>query len=194
MTATAIHPPAELPSDEERELLRNSVRGFLATHWPPTGALERSQDCGAVARLWAGLVGQGLASLGSDPAEGGLREITLVMEELGRAACPAPMLGAALANLLLGPLASQDAAAASCLAALHQGQMRLAVASASLGADSHASSLRAGQGMVDGSLHFVDAAPHATHLLAWPQAEAGAGLEASTHPDSIALIGAWAGR
>ena len=52
-------------------------------------------------RVWTQLVEQGLAGLGSEPAEGGLRELAVAMEELGRAACPAPLLGAGLANLAL---------------------------------------------------------------------------------------------
>ena len=55
----------------------------------------------AISAIWTQLVGQGVASLGCDFSEGGLREILVVMAELGRAACPAPMWSAALANLSL---------------------------------------------------------------------------------------------
>ena len=54
----------------------------------PRGAVERAREPAAVASLWRGLAGQGLAALGSEPDEGGLRELAIVMEELGRAAAP----------------------------------------------------------------------------------------------------------
>jgi alkylation response protein AidB-like acyl-CoA dehydrogenase len=154
------------PGAEERELLRDSVRGFLAAHWPASGAVERGDDAGAVAALWNGLVGQGLATLGSNAEEGGLSEATIVLEELGRAACPAPLLGALLANLLLAPIRASEALAGECLAALHQGQWRIAVAGAGLVPDAPAGSLQVDRGVADGTLAFVDGALHATHLLA----------------------------
>ena len=156
-----------LPGAEERTLLRESVRGFLATHWPAAGAVERCEDRAAVATLWQGLVGQGLATSGHEPSEGGLREVAVVMEELGRAACPAPLLGAAVANLLLRRQATSDSVSAALLHELHQGQMRLAVASAGLGADAQAGTLSCAHGVADGLLRFVDGAMHATHVLAW---------------------------
>ncbi len=147
--------PALLPGDEERALLRESLRGFLATHWPAATAIPRSSDTAAVATLWQGLVGQGLATLGSEPSEGGLREAVLAMEELGRAAAPAPLAGALLANLLLGRLAGQTDA----LAGLHAGQQRIAVA---LGPAPVLDGAQAG-----GTLMPVDGAAHATQLLAF---------------------------
>lgn len=90
--------PALLPGGEERTMLRESLRGFLQHHWPAAGAIERAADRYAVAALWQGLVGQGLAALGHDATEGGPREAVLAMEELGRAACPAPLAGALIAT------------------------------------------------------------------------------------------------
>ncbi len=146
--------PALLPGDEERALLRDSLRGWLQQHWPAAGAIERSADGTAATTLWSGLVQQGLGALGSDPAEGGLREALVAMEELGRAAAPAPLAGALLANLLLGHLDTQH----ELLAPLHQGDMRLAVA---LGDAPQIDGKNAG-----GTLSPADGAAHATHLLA----------------------------
>src|SRR5688572_25330350 len=92
---------AEGLSDSERGMLRKSVRDLLARHWPVEGAVERADDTQAIAALSQAMAGQGLAALGADLAEGGLREIVLLFEELGRASCPAPMLGAVVANLAL---------------------------------------------------------------------------------------------
>ena len=88
MIAPSRVDPGSLPGAEERTMLRDSMRGFLETHWPEAEAIERGRDRDALVAAWARLVEQGLVSLGSDPTEGGLREATIVMEELGRAACP----------------------------------------------------------------------------------------------------------
>ncbi len=138
-----------LPGDEERGLLRDSLRGWLAAHWPAAGAIERSSDRTAVATLWQGLAAQGIVALGRDPAEGGLREAVIVMEELGRAAAPAPMAGTLLANLLLARLAGDTSALADGL--------RLAVACTD--------ALQVDGAQASGTLMPVDGAAHATHLL-----------------------------
>lgn len=145
-----MKPDADLlPGDEERALLRDSLRGWLAAHWPAAGAVERSTDRHAVAALWQGLAGQGLATLGRDPAEGGLREAVLVMEELGRAAAPAPLAGTLLANLLLGRLTGDASAPGHGL--------RLAVAATD--------GMSIDDGLAGGTLLAVDSAAHATQLL-----------------------------
>ena len=93
---------ASLPGAEERALLRDSLRGFLAEHWP-AGDGDRPRPRAGRDRHASGRgsSSRALAGLGSEPAEGGLRELVVAMEELGRAACPAPLLGAGLANLAL---------------------------------------------------------------------------------------------
>jgi alkylation response protein AidB-like acyl-CoA dehydrogenase len=181
---------AVLPGAEERGLLRESLRGFLQTHWPAAGAVERCEDKAAVAAVWQGLVGQGLATLGSEPTEGGLREVVLAMEELGRAACPAPLLGAAVANLLLAP---HGTAGAALLQELHAGRMRLALATGGLEPDTTpaqgcgtAGALSFDRGVAHGTLRFVDGAVHATHLLAWhhgsPEGSGKGTGEAASNP------------
>ncbi|MBL8344764.1 MAG: acyl-CoA dehydrogenase [Rubrivivax sp.] len=168
-----------MPGPEERMLLRESVRGFLAEHWPAAGAVERSDDRAAVAALWRGLVGQGLAALGNEPGEGGVRESVLVMEEMGRAACPAPMAGALLANLLLERFGAGDAHARAWLSGLHGASggsgmpMRLAVAPHLGPDDAQAGTLRIDDGQASGTLAFVDGAMHATHVLVVPTGTPG---------------------
>ncbi|MFO1218723.1 MAG: acyl-CoA dehydrogenase [Burkholderiaceae bacterium] len=159
--------PALLPGDEERALLRESVRGFLAAHWPVAHAIEGAVDRAAVATLWSGLVGQGLAALGADRTEGGLREALVVMEEAGRAACPAPLAGALLANLAL----ARSDAGAGLLQRLHRGAVRLGIApiGAALGNDGRTATLRVDDGQANGIVPWVDGAMHATHLLVQPQ-------------------------
>ena len=82
---------SQLPSEEIREMLRRSLRGFLGEHWSAQADTRRAASPEEISAIWTKLVGQGVASLGCDFSEGGLREILVVMAELGRAACPAPM-------------------------------------------------------------------------------------------------------
>jgi alkylation response protein AidB-like acyl-CoA dehydrogenase len=170
---TAIDRQA-LPGAEERTMLRDSLRGFLGEHWPAAGAVERTRDRAAVARLWEGLAGQGLAALGWEREAGGMRELVLAMEELGRAAAPAPVAGAALLNLGLGPTASQGIAA-RLVDRLHGGNARLALSFGELDPEPQAADLAWREDTLDGTLRYVDGADSATHLLV-------------TTPDGIAVI------
>ena len=85
------------------------MRELLAKRWPADRAVEAALDGAAIAAIWRELAGQGLAALGAGTT--GLRETMLVFEELGRASCPAPLLGAVAANLALGREQSNSARA-----------------------------------------------------------------------------------
>lgn len=146
-----------LPNEEDRAMLRDSVRG------PAARAVDLSGRPEEVARLWRGMAEQGLASLGTDPGEGGLREILVVMEELGRAACPAPMLGAAIANLALS--GETSAAVVEWRNALHRGYASVAVGFGNHDGDPNAGAVRLRDGVLNGTLAFVEGADNATHLL-----------------------------
>jgi alkylation response protein AidB-like acyl-CoA dehydrogenase len=149
-----------LPSDDTAEMLRDSLRGFLDAHWAAGVKGSPSED--NISAIWRGLIGQGVTALGSGRDEGGLREILVVMAELGRATCPAPMWSAALANLALS--GSTADGAGELLEKLHIGT---AVAAFTFGArdpDTSAGSIRIGDQRGTGVLRFVEAAG-ATHLL-----------------------------
>ncbi len=107
-------------------MLRKSVRDLLAARWPAEKAVEQASSTEAIATVWREMARQGLASLGSDKAEVGLRETILVFEELGRASCPAPLLGAVAANIALATQQSNTARA--LLEDLHQGNAMIALA------------------------------------------------------------------
>jgi alkylation response protein AidB-like acyl-CoA dehydrogenase len=156
---------ATLPGGEERTLLRDSLRGFLETHWAAADAVARSGRSDAVAAIWSRLVEQGLASLGSDPTEGGLREIAIAMEELGRAGCSAPMLGAVLVNVALASDAAPARAAAPLLDRLHSGVARIAWSFGELDPSADAGRIAWAGETVSGTLRFVDAGASATHLV-----------------------------
>ena len=157
--------PSVLPGAEERAMLHESMRGFLETHWPASDAVECAAEPRALVALWSRLVEQGLASLGSDPAGGGLREASIVMEALGRAACPTPFLGALLANLAFAQDAALAGPGAALLDRLHSGAARVcwSFATHDPAADGGAIVWRGEQ--VSGTLRYVDAATTATHLV-----------------------------
>ncbi|KRR06226.1 acyl-CoA dehydrogenase [Bradyrhizobium jicamae] len=150
-----------LPSDDIAKMLRDSLRGFLEAHWAAGGGKEGlSPD--DISAVWRKLIGQGVAALGSCRDEGGLREILVVMAELGRAACPAPMWSAALTNLALA--GSQGDAAAELLEKLHAGTVVAAFSFGACDPDAGAGSVRIEDRHGTGVLRFVEAAG-ATHLL-----------------------------
>ena len=108
---------AEL-TDEQRGL-RDAVRALLGKR-SDSAAVRRAaeSELGYDADLWQVLCAQiGVAALAVperyDGAGAGRREVQLVMEELGRALTPSPMLSSVLAGALL--VALDDAAAAARL-------------------------------------------------------------------------------
>ncbi len=147
-------------TDEDRVLLRESVRGWLADHWPAESALHDRADPQRLKATWQGLARQGLAALGTDPAAGGLQEMLLVAEELGRAACPAPLLSATLLNLIEWPSSAEPPA----LAAMRQGEAWVAFAFAQADGDDGCGLVEFGTGTLSGQISFIDAGIPATHL------------------------------
>ena len=160
-------------SEEERTLLRDTVRGLLAEEWPVDGAVERASDANAMDRIWHSLARQGLTKLGFDAEEGGLREILLVCEELGRASCPAPLLGAVLVNLLARGKGREAESLASLCEALHSGSAIAAVAFGAFDGDAAAGEVRWRNGGVSGHVAFVENASSATHFILFTDAPAG---------------------
>ncbi|QPF87263.1 acyl-CoA dehydrogenase [Bradyrhizobium genosp. L] len=152
----------EVAGDDVAAMLGESVRGFLAEHWR-ADAMKDAASADAVTAIWQKLVGQGIAALGANPEEGGLREILVVMAELGRAACPAPMGATALANLVLA--AATDDIALELRKRLHAGAACVAVSFGGLDPDPGAGTVQLSGGAASGLLRFVEAAGSATHLL-----------------------------
>jgi alkylation response protein AidB-like acyl-CoA dehydrogenase len=168
-------------SDADRRLLRDSVRGFLGSHWPSEKAVEMATDPSAIARVWKDMAAQGLSTLGSNPAEGGLREIVLVFDELGRAACPAPLLGAVVTNLLLASKRKGSKPAAALLDAVADGSARVSVAFGAFDGDESAGSVKAaasgtGKIAVTGKIGFLEDAAVATHFLVLSASPAAAAI------------------
>ena len=148
------------PSDDTAEMLRDSLRGFLEAHW--AAGVKGSPSAENISAIWRKLIGQGVAALGSSSDEGGLREILVVMAELGRATCPAPMWSTALANLALS--GSTADGAGELLEKLRVGTAVAAFCFGARDPDAGAGSIRIGDRRGTGVLRFVEAAG-ATHLL-----------------------------
>lgn len=159
------NPAPKLPSDEERTLLRESLRRLLDDRWPAERAPALASDPQALRGIWRTLAEQGLTSLGSAPSEGGLREILLVQGELGRAACPVNLADAAMANLALCPLRADWPQAAALLDALHAGQASVSFVLGGFDGDANAGVLDHAEGSLHGRAAFVEGATQATHLL-----------------------------
>lgn len=149
-------------SSEDRELLRDSVRGQLLRSWPAEQAVESSSEPAQVRAAWRELCEQGLGALGADPGADGWRETLLVLEELGRSARPAPMLETALANNML---ALYGDAATDLLSGVHSGETLLALALGSYDGDANAGQVDFADGHLSGTVAFVEGLEAATHLL-----------------------------
>jgi alkylation response protein AidB-like acyl-CoA dehydrogenase len=83
------------------ELTRDAARGFLAVHWSDRRAVEMAERPEEVATIWSAFARQGWTALGADHDDDALSFAVVLMQELGRAACPAPLMDVFLANLAM---------------------------------------------------------------------------------------------
>ena len=116
----------------EQVLLRDAVRGLLASHAGPGSGADFPGEQGYDSGLWRRLCGEiGVAGLLVPESHGGagasLADMLVVMAELGRALTPVPMLGSAvLATAVL--LEADDDTAGRLLPALADGTTVAALA------------------------------------------------------------------
>src|SRR5574340_819602 len=125
----------------EAQQLRDAARGFLARYWPADKALEHAAQPEALLELWRRIAAQGWTSLGSDAEAGGMREALILLEELGRAACPVPLLDTFLATTALRGIDSSTVH--ELLDALEAGTATISVALGPADGDSNAGSVAA---------------------------------------------------
>jgi acyl-CoA dehydrogenase len=170
-------PSADSLSDFDRNLLRQSVRDLLADRWPAERAVELETDPAAVAAVWQAMAAHGLASLASKADETGLREVVLAFEELGRASCPAPLLGAVAANIAFGT--GQTNATRALLDDLHQGKAAIALALGAFDGDRGAGRVEVRDGRLSGKVSFVEGAQSVTHVLVLTDRPTGAAIVAN---------------
>ncbi|CAK7287890.1 acyl-CoA dehydrogenase family protein [Streptomyces misionensis] len=137
MSAPTMHtatPPDEVAAFSE------SVRGTLARHWPaPTASPDAD-----LAKLWRAAAEQGWLELGVD---GAIAAAVAAVRELGRVACPLPLMDTYVATLVF----SEES---ELLNRIVSGEIRV-IASLDEGED---------------QARHLDAADQATHLLTIPPA------------------------
>jgi len=156
-------------ADETLVLLRRSVRGLLERRWPAGAALHLADDPEAVDRLWREAATMGLTALGDRAGAGGVGAALVVLEELGRAACPLPVLGSLIATAALGG-ASEDVAGA-LRQGLSDGADAIAVGFGRAagerggGVVTAAISGDAGQSQLHGRVRYVEGLPFCTRVL-----------------------------
>jgi len=89
----------------EQEMLRTSVRAFLAAKAPLASVRAGYEAATPDPALWAGLVELGVVGLVVDEERGGagmgMVDAAVVLEELGRAVCPAPYISSAIGAVAL---------------------------------------------------------------------------------------------
>ncbi|WP_315828352.1 MULTISPECIES: acyl-CoA dehydrogenase [unclassified Bradyrhizobium] len=146
----------ELPSDEDRRILQEAVRGFFEDLWDKAAQVPP--------RLWKQLAAQGLTQIAASPAEGGLREIVLVQEEAGRASCRAPLADAALINLMQLRARGDAHALSSLVDDLRSGDAVVAVSFAGFDHEGAAGWAKMEAGRLIADLGFVESADIVTHL------------------------------
>ncbi len=162
--AEAALPGAGLPTAEDRSMMRDAVRGVLARVWPASVYEHGFTDPDKQRAAWRALVDLGVAALGQDPSEGGVREIVLVAEELGRAASLAPILATAIANLLLGPRVA-EAKIGALLQQIHTGEAIVTLSFGDCDYGRAVGKVSVSGGKAHGTVQFIEAADIATHLL-----------------------------
>ncbi|HKX79008.1 MAG TPA: acyl-CoA dehydrogenase family protein [Novosphingobium sp.] len=149
-------------SQEERDLLVRSLRGSLEADWPIEHAVAGANDPDALRQITKSLHEMGLNELCTGDAPG-LQETMLVFEELGRASCPAPLIGAILVNLLLED--SSDPVIQGFVASVREGRAIPAVALAKFDGDRNSGAVALDGGKVIGRAAFVEGAAAADHFL-----------------------------
>jgi alkylation response protein AidB-like acyl-CoA dehydrogenase len=169
-----------LPSDNDRAMMRDAARGIIEQIWPTASYEQMMRDPAQWKAAWVELCRMGFSALGSDPADGGLREIAAVLGELGRAACILPMLPAAIANLALAPLRDREPAAATFLDAMHAGEAIPAFTFGDCDPDRTTGAISIASGAASGTLRYVEGGEIATHLLVFMRETASLAIIACT--------------
>src|SRR5574337_1865546 len=96
----------DLVFTDEQEMLRQSVRQFIATECPPTYVRKMmADDTGYAEEQWTKMAALGWMGLGFPEEYGGsglgMIELGILFEEMGRAVMSGPFLPTVLAGLAL---------------------------------------------------------------------------------------------
>ena len=162
--------PDEQVSGEDRQQLRRSLRQMLKAKWLTSSTVEnarRASQPEALQAIYVELIKLGLSELGKGGQQGGLRELLLVLEELGRFDVPAPFLGTALFNLHAKTFASDDGAIRPLVRAVALGERRVVIHFGEADGDLNAGSIAVDDRKAEGLIHFGEELTGATDLLAY---------------------------
>jgi alkylation response protein AidB-like acyl-CoA dehydrogenase len=171
--------------EPERRALREAVRGLLAKHSPAAAVRESMASADGYDReLWARLCTEiGVAGLAIPERYGGLGagplETHVVLDELGRALTPSPMLGCAVLGAQALVCSGDEAACRRLLPAIATGDHLAAVAwAAPTGRwDPDEAAFQVSEaGALSGEAHFVLDGQLAETLLAAARDDTGVGL------------------
>ncbi len=118
---------------EERELLKETVRRYLAERAPLTYVRQMYDDPrGTTDAVWQGIVALGLTGILVPEAHGGLglglTDMGVVLEEMGRALLPGPFFSSAVAATLAIQAAGSEADAEDFLPPMARGERVATVA------------------------------------------------------------------
>ena len=164
-----------LPSNQERELVRSTVSRLLEERWPldsMEATVNQASRPEAIKGVYECFVELGLTSLGSVPAEGGLREIVVISEEIGRRGVPIPFTGSALCNLLMR---GTEDKLPELIQKIHTGEALICFHLGQLDDDSNSTTVNMSQGMATGKLTSVEDTACATHLMLYCGTDSGWG-------------------
>jgi alkylation response protein AidB-like acyl-CoA dehydrogenase len=121
----------DLELSEDQEALRRLVREFLEKE-SPIPVVRAAEPLGFDPALWRGVVDLGLPAIAVPEdrggAGGGLVDLAVAAECLGRSLAPVPLIEAAVANTLLASVADAPAEAASLAARAVAGDLLATVA------------------------------------------------------------------
>ena len=156
-------------TDSETRMLREAARRFLAGNWPAERAVPDSGKPEELRRLWREIARQGWLALGAEAGTGSMRMASILLEELGRAACPAPLLDAFLGNVVLGRVVEPQQEIKQLLEKLRDGEVILSCVLGPYDGDANAGAFDVAGGGEDARIHgraaFVEGTSIATHFL-----------------------------
>jgi alkylation response protein AidB-like acyl-CoA dehydrogenase len=156
---------------DDISMVQEAARGFLSANWLASSKASQQSD---LAGIWSGISRQGWTALGSGPDASSLPFCLTILQEMGRASCPAPLLDAYLTNLVLSQTRDDSGETfRTFLASMHRGEVIPTwIFAATRGEEQTANFFRSDQG-VSGRASFVENAQIATHFLFVVDAGAG---------------------
>ncbi|RJG00664.1 acyl-CoA dehydrogenase [Noviherbaspirillum sedimenti] len=173
--------PNSTPCQEHLDALRDAARRLLTQEWPPEQAVAWAQTDSKLGSAWQQVARQGWLAIGDDAELGGLDELMLLIEELGRAACPLPLVE----SYTLHKIAKKQHDCTELhrvASALTTGQAAVAVAIATSDGQNAALTWQTelGKTHLSGQIDFVEGIQLATDFLVIDEDAARAALVSAT--------------